>query len=450
MLAQARAHLRAGTSSIVMQAPTGAGKTVMVAHMVATAAQRGHTCWFLAHRRELIQQGSGTFQECGVPHGIIAAGLDANDSCGVQVASVQTVSRRLHRLAKPTMIVWDECHHVAARSWARIREENPQAIHIGLTATPERLDGHGLDRWFEAIVVGPSVETLTADGWLSPFRIFAPALPDLSGVRTRYGDYARDDLAKAIDRPRIVGNAVEHYRRVMDGRRAVVFACTVLHSTHLAAAFREAGIVAEHVDGSTKTDERDAAVERFRSGETRILCNVELFGEGFDLPAMEGAILCRPTQSLSMYLQQCGRALRPYPGKDEAIILDHAGNCYRHGFPSDERTWSLQGREKRTRRQLEQEVKVRICPSCFGAMPQDVVVCAYCGHKFEPRQDLPSHQEGELEEVQPRAKLREAGRARDFDSLVALGESRGYRYPELWARRVLDARANYKRKARVR
>lgn len=446
MLAVARAHLKAGKRSVCIQAPTGSGKTVMVAKMIGTAVQRGRKCWFIVHRRELINQSSQTLSACGIRHGIISSGWLPDQLAPVQVASIQTVTRRLGSMVRPDLMVWDECHHTAARSWARVKESSPGAIHVGLTATPERLDGRGLDSWFDSLVLGPSTSELITQGWLAPFRIYAPTRPNLDGVHKRGGDYAIEEVAAIVDRPRVIGDAVTHYLRLLRGLRAVAFACTISHSKHLAQSFLAAGVPAEHVDGHTDVDARDSAVDRFKSGKTLVLCNVDLFGEGFDLPAMEGAILCRPTQSLSMYLQQCGRTLRPMEGKEMAVIVDHAGNCYRHGFPDDDRPWSLQGREKG--KKAKAEVSVRLCPKCFGAMKPGVSRCIYCGYAFERESPdmIPKHGAGDLEEIKAsrRENIREIGKCRTFEELVALGKSRGYRYPESWAKHVMQAREKFR------
>ena len=342
-LDEIRAHLRDGRRSVLWQMPTGAGKTASTAHMLGSAASKGRRAWFVVHRRELILQSHRAFVDAGVPHGIVAAGFDVSNRRNVQICSVQTLARRLERMAPPDLIVWDECHHLAAGSWSAIYERFPIAVHVGLSATPIRLDGRGLDGHFDVMVRGPSVRELIETGYLVPYRLFAPGTPDLSAVHTRMGDFVKGEVSAVMDKPRVVGDAVDHYRKLAMGRRAVVFAVSIEASHRIVAAFRAAGIPAEHVDGETDARDRDAAIKRFERGETRILSNVDLFGEGFDLPAIEAVIMLRPTQSLSMYLQQVGRALRTSPGKDDALILDHAGNALRHGLPDDDREWSLAG-----------------------------------------------------------------------------------------------------------
>jgi superfamily II DNA or RNA helicase len=443
LIEQARALIRAGEKSILIQSPTGSGKTALTAHMLGAAAERDHQSWFVVHRRELVRQSARTFYSVGIPHGIVAAGFAGAVLQPVQICSVQTLANRHARMRRPKLIVWDECHHVAAASWAKIHEAYPDAIHIGLSATPERLDGTGLGTWFKNIILGPSVSSLIDDGFLAPYRLFAPSRPDLGGVHTRMGDFVRSEAAAVMDKPSITGDAVAHYRKLAAGKRAVVFCTSIEHSQHVVAQFRAAGFSAEHVDGESNPHDRDAALRRFEAGETLILSNVDLFGEGVDIPGIEVAILLRPTQSLSLYLQQVGRALRPAPGKAEALILDHAGNALRHGLPDDDRSWSLDGAKKKRKARDGSEVPVKQCPKCFSVVRAQVQKCA-CGHLWIPQGREVAQVSGELQEVDPallrRQKYREQASAKSLDDLIRLGASRGYRNPRAWALHVYQAR----------
>jgi len=338
-----REAYRQGKRSVLFCLPTGGGKTVTASTIVHGAAQKRNVVWWLCHRRELVSQASTTFYAMGIPHGVVQGGHATDPGALVQVGSIQTVANRVAQLPEPALIVFDECHHIGAASWDALFHRFPRAKVLGLSATPWRLDGQGLGRWFEHMVTGPTVAELIEQGSLSPYRLFAPAMPDLSGVGTAAGDFKRDALSAAMDKPQIVGDAIAHYNRLCPGKRAVAFAAGVDNSKRIAAQFVAAGIPAEHVDGSMSAEARDAAVERFKAGQTLVLSNADLFGEGFDVPAIEAAILLRPTKSLSLHLQQVGRALRPLPGKTEAIILDHAGNSLRHGLPDHERALTSLG-----------------------------------------------------------------------------------------------------------
>lgn len=440
VLDECRDAYRQRHRAVLLCMPTGAGKTVTASTVVHGAAAKGNSTWWLTHRRELATQASQTFHSLGIPHGTVQAGHVSDARALVQVASIQTIVRRLEHLSPPDLIVFDETHHIGAAQWDEIFHRFPRARVLGLTATPWRLDGQGLGRWYGHMVLGPATGELIEEGSLSRYRLFAPAAPDLSGVATTAGDYQRGALAAAMNKPQIVGDAIGHYRRLCSGKRAVAFAAGVENSKAIAAQFCDAGIPAEHVDGSMPAELRDAAVERFRRGETLVLSNSDLFGEGFDVPAIEAAILLRPTKSLSLHLQQVGRALRPAPGKEHAVILDHAGNSLVHGLPDDLREWSLADREKKKRAE-KAEVPVCQCRECFFVY-RPAPKCPQCGHAEPVKAREIEVVEGTLAEVTavPRAKFKEQGKANSLDALIQLGRQRGYKSPEFWARKVWASR----------
>jgi superfamily II DNA or RNA helicase len=440
VLDESREAYRQRHRAVLLCMPTGAGKTVTASTIVHGAESRGNVTWWLTHRRELASQASQTFYGLGIPHGTVQAGHVSDPRASVQVASIQTIVRRLDVLPEPNLLIFDETHHIGAAQWDELFHRFPRARILGLTATPWRLDGQGLGRWYSEMVMGPTVAELIAGGSLSPYRLFAPAMPDLSGVGTTAGDYQRGALAKAMDKPQIVGDAIGHYRSLCAGKRAVAFAAGVENSKNIAAQFNAAGIPAEHVDGSMPAEMRDAAVERFRQGQTLVLSNADLFGEGFDVPAIEAAILLRPTKSLSLHLQQVGRALRPSEGKSEAIILDHAGNSLLHGLPDDEREWSLADREKKKRAE-KSEVPVRQCKECFFVY-QPRPSCPNCGHVPPVQAREIEVVEGTLQEVRKAeavAKRRQVGKARTLEELQQIARERGYKPG--WAYNMYRARA---------
>lgn len=448
IIEECRKKMLTGTKSILIQAPTGSGKTILTAHMLKTAASKGMSSWFICHRRELIKQSMRAFDSIGMSFGIIASGFLEERKHLVQICSVQTLARRMQRYKKPRLIVWDETHHIASKSWDSIHASQPQSFHIGLTATPERLDGTGLGKWFSHMISGPSVQWLIDNKFLSPYRLFAPSSVNMKGVHTKMGDFVKSEMSAAVDKPTITGNAIREYQKLANGKRAVVFCASIEHSRHVVSQFQAAGISAAHVDGETDVDERDNAIKKFESGEIRILSNVELFGEGFDLPAIEVAILLRPTMSLGLYLQQVGRSLRTATGKSEAIILDHAGNCQRHGLPDEERDWSLTGRESRKQSSDESAQSVRICQKCFAAQASGATACKFCGFVFEIKAREVNQVEGSLEEVDLNTirllKRKEQGRAQTREELIAIGRSRGMKNPYGWAHYVLQARQRKK------
>lgn len=442
LIENARGAFREGLRSVLLQLPTGGGKTVTSAVMVRNTVAKGNVAWWLVHRREIINQASATFASLGIPHGLVMGGGITDPMQRVQIGSIQTIARRLHRLPAPNIIVFDEAHHMGARQYQDVFDAFPDAVKLGLTATPARLDGKGLGNWFQRLIEGPTVSLLTERGALCPYRLFAPATPDLAGVKSIGGDFKRDSLAKVMDRPSIVGDAVAHYRRLCSGKRAVAFACSIEHSRNIVAQFLDAGIPAEHVDGAMDTPSRDAAIARFTAGKTLILSNVDLFGEGFDVPAIEAVIMLRPTQSLSLYLQQVGRSLRPMAGKETAIILDHAGNSIRHGLPDDDREWTLEDRIKRAR-SAPAEVPVRQCPECYRVY-RPAPKCPGCGFETPVATRTVEEVDGVLAEIDAAAVKREAkqeeSRCQTLGDWQELAARRGYSSGWAWHRWTIRQR----------
>lgn len=429
--------------SVLLQAPTGAGKTALSAAMTGTATGKGLRTLFICHRVELITQTAETFDKVGIYYGFCSAGMPYNPNAAALVCGIDTLKNRLKDVGKRDLIIWDEAHHTAAAGWRKVREFFPDAWHVGLTATPERLDGKGLDDLYDTLVLGPSVKSLIDDGYLCKYRAFAPSRPQLGQVKKLGGDYNKGQLTEVMDGPSITGDAIAHYQKHAAGKRAVAFCTSVAHSEHVAQQFRAAGVPAVALDGTTDRVVRAAALAQFRRGEIHVLCNVDLFGEGFDLPAIEAAILLRPTQSLALFLQQVGRALRPVPGKDHAIILDHAGNIMEHGLPDDERDWTLQGKKGR-KKKGEDEEKVRQCGECFHCH-EPAPACPECGYVYpraKPRQI--EEVAGELEEIdqeQLRAqRKREQAMAVTVDDLIKLATAKGYKNPAKWAAHIWTAR----------
>ncbi len=441
---ESSALFRSGKRRPLLVSPTGSGKTVLVSHMIRTAVSRGLTVWFVVHRRELVEQSLRTLAACGVAAGAIAGGYPREPHHAVQVVSIQTAARRLERLERPRFMVFDEAHHAVAGSWARVIEWNPSARCIGLTATPERLDGRGLGDVFDSMVLGPSVASLIADGHLAPYRFFTQRL-DTREIHIRAGEYAADELAAMLDKPQVVGDVVKHYLKHTPGRRAIVFGASVEHSQHLANEFNAAGVVARHVDGDTPADERRESTDGFHAGRVTVLCNCYLFGEGYDVPDAEVCIMARPTASLGLYLQQVGRVLRPRPGKT-AFIADHAGNILRHGLPDDEREWSLDSGKRKPRDDEDQPL--RRCEECFWMMPAWAKKCGNCGAVFTPAErNGPLMVDGELVEMtresleaaRTRDNLRaEIARANNTAALQAIAERMGYKPG--WVKHVRESK----------
>jgi superfamily II DNA or RNA helicase len=346
----------------------------------------------------------------------------------------------------PDIFIPDEAHLSAAKSQAEIIEyyRSQGALIVGLTATPWRLSGEGLNHLYDVMVQGPTTRWLIENGFLSDYKLFAPSRPDLGDVHTRMGDYINAELETAMDNSSITGNAISHYIQHGQGRRTLCFCVSIKHSNHVAEQFRSQGIMAAHIDGETKHEDRVKAFKMFADGEIKVITSVAIFSEGFDLSAqidrevpVEACILLRPTQSLTLYLQQVGRALRRK--SEPALILDHAGNTMRHGLPDDDREWTLEGNPKRSRGKKEVEaVNIRQCPQCFMVHRPTVTACPSCGHIYVAAGRIPTEKEGELVEVDKEAqrvahkkKMKHRGwlisKATCFEDFMAIEKEYGYK-----------------------
>jgi len=482
-----RAEMRVGHSAVLFVLPTGGGKTVTYAAMSQGAALRGNRILILEHRKELIRQASLAVGGLGVNHQVIAPAdkvakiraahveklgwpmIDKHSH--VAVASVQTLARRFDWLKAfdPNIIVIDEAHHAVAGTWARIIEACPKAKLVGVTATPVRTDGQGLGKGcggcFDAMVLGPSMRELIQMGYLVRPRVFSPPGYDRENAAHKGDDIDLQAVASSPDRKAIIGDAVQHYRELADGKAAIVFCCSVKDAEDTAQKFRDAGYRFEVVHGDMEDEDRDYRIAGLGDGRIQGIVTVDVVSEGTDIPAAEVAILLRPTESESLYLQQVGRVLRTVyapgfdlgteegrhdaieaSGKTYGLIIDHVGNVDYHGMPAADREWTLDGKKRGKRGALIKEKAERVlqCPKChYTEEPR--AVCGgprrdgtFCDHVFEVQSRTLEVREGTLQErtddtlPPPRIKT---GAAKDMAQLKAMGVSTGR------AQHILQARA---------
>jgi superfamily II DNA or RNA helicase len=448
LVADLRSKLVAGWKAPLLVSPTGSGKTVMFAYLAGKMAARGTRAIIMAHRKELIKQISDTLADFDVPHGFITAGTKYDEDPCVHVASAFTAVRRLKSILAPDYVIVDEAHHaIAGSTWRKCidhwRSLNPKLRIIGVTATPQRLGGEGLHSTFDSMIIGPDTRTLIDAGYLCEYKMFAPPVPlNTSSLHMRGGDYRRDEVDALVDKPKITGNAVAHYRKYLDGRPTVAFANSIAHARHVAEDFAAAGYRSASIDGAMKAEDRDEVVRDFSAGQLNVMVSCDLVSEGFDVPGMHGAIFLRPTESLALYLQQCGRVLRTFADKEHAFILDHVGNSARHGLPCDERHWTLAG-SKKSKRKDPDDIAIRQCPNCGCVCAQSAMVCDECEYAFPKKVRTLAEVKGELELVKRRRQLefkRQRAEAVDLPSLIEVGKMRGFKNPRAWAEHVLDAR----------
>ena len=449
MIDDARAALRR-TNRVLLQGPTGCGKTALTVHMMGTAASQGKRSVFLVHQNELLSQTSRALWEQRLEHGMIAAGKRPS-RLPAQVASVQTLVRRLDQYPDPDLIIIDECHRSAASTYQRVLEAYPNARVIGLTATPRRTDGKGLSDTYGEIVQGPTIRQLIDAGYLCDYEIYAPpSTVDLSAVKTSMGDYDKRELEQTMDKPTITGDAVATYRKHASGKRAAVMCVSIRHAEHVRDSYQAAGIPAEMLEGSMTNTERETVINRLKSGETLVVTAVNLLVEGLDVPGIEVVQWLRPTKSLIVFMQGNGRGFRTAPGKDRLIILDQVGNWKLHGLPDEDREWSLEGKKKRKHKTEEDpDVNVQQCKHCFHIFRPGPSECPACGKPVEVRAKAELEVvEGDLEridvEAERKARKQEQGTARGLRDLVTLGVRRGMKNPTGWAVHVYAARSGRK------
>lgn len=443
-----RESLKAGKSSPLFVLPTGGGKTVIFCHIAHKTSDKNKNVLVLVHRVELLRQTSKALTKSGVHHGLINPKYTQDYSKSVQVASVQTLVNRLDKIPAPDLIIIDEAHHATAGSWRKVIEAFPRAKVLGVTATPCRGDGSGLGvesgGVFDDLIIGAQISDLINRGFLVEPVVYAPPSQlDLSAIRIVRGDYDSKQVEKAIDKPKIIGDTVAHYRKLCHGAPAVAFCASIKHAEHVADAFREAGYRAYSVDGSMDDGTRSRILDGLGNGTVDIVTSCDLISEGTDIPAIGCAILLRPTQSLGLYIQQVGRALRPSPGKKEAIILDHVGNVLQHGMPDDIREWDLSAKKRKGRSKAsEASIQIVQCESCYQVFkPADV--CPACGEPVKRKiKEMPDQVDGELTKIDKdqikMQRVRLVSNARTLEELKEVGKQLGYKRG--WAEHVFNSR----------
>lgn len=444
--------------AVLMQAATGAGKTAMAVDMISGAHSKGSRAWFLVPRRELLAQTIETFMAHVIPFGVISPDYSANALEPIQIGMTPTVARRLDRLAPPDVAFIDECHYGGAELEAIIEWLRARGCRIvGLSATPLKTNGRGMGEWYEHMEAGLSVAELIKHKRLSDFRYFAPSTPDLSGLRTRDGQYVKSDVEGFMEsQSQIIGDAVKAYRENASGMLNAVFATSRKHMGQIIQKFRDEGIAAQGIDGTMDADQRKAVIKGFARREFTVLANVQLMTFGFDLAQaaqMPVTVECmsdlNPLKSLPMQMQKWGRVLRAkdYP----AFIFDHGNNHQVHGFPDSDREWSLAGADKRgnSGERSEPTRQCELGDGGCGFVFRPAPVCPNCGRFIPVKGRMVEEVDGELTEVDRTAQRRDEvkqrkqqqGRAKTLEDLIAEGHRRGMKNPTGWARHVMAGRA---------
>ena len=368
-------------------APCGAGKSIIIGSIAKQTADKGNRVLFLVHRRELIDQIEETFSFVGVPKENYELGM------------VQTIVRRLDKTVKPSLIITDENHHGLAASYRKIYDYFEDVPKLGFTATPIRLNGSGLGDINDILIEEVDAKWLIENEYLSPYKYYAPKLIDTELLKLNsLREFSSTSINQAMEQRKIYGDVIKHYEELARNEQAIVYSHSVEASQAVAEEFKAAGYNAAHIDGKTPKSERDEIINKFREREIQILTNVDIIGEGFNVPDCSTVIMLRPTQSLSLFIQQSMRGMRHRPGKT-AIIIDHVDNVRRHGLPDTQRQWSLEGSKKTS---SETIIKIRECVNCFAVYPPNEDKCPMCGHvpKVEEREsEYEVDESAELQEV---------------------------------------------------
>ncbi|MCL1826437.1 MAG: DEAD/DEAH box helicase [Candidatus Cloacimonetes bacterium] len=432
---------RKGYKSVLFQLATGGGKTVIFSEVCRRAVLKGNSVLILVHRYELIKQIANTLNDFGVDFGIIAAGTPQINK-QVMIASVQTLIRRLDSINDPTLIICDECHRITANTYTTILKHYHTALVLGVTATPCRTDGTGLNKVFDVMVNGASASELMKMGRLAkPIYYAPPQQYDLDSIKTIMGDWNSGELENKINKSAITGDCISHYQSICNGASALCFCISIKHAENVARQFNEAGIPSANIDGTMTGEQRVEIINKLKNGQIKVLVSVDLLSEGFDVPAVDCVISLRPTQSLVIFMQQIGRGLRIAEGKSTCIVLDHANNIFRHGAIENITDWTLEGGHKRAK-SLEALPSIKRCKKCFVILTG--AKCQVCGSEPEVSEKELEIKEGELQRIElekiRKQNRKEQGMARTLPELLVIAKKTGKKPG--WAYYVYNSRIN--------
>ncbi len=387
-----RQEFKKGHKRVLLTVATGSGKTTIASAIAQSSLMKGKRIIFVAHRQEIIYQIHSRLAKHGIDSGIIMNGHPTEDK-PVQVASVQTLIRRVHPPAD--VIIFDECHHIISSSWAGIAK-NYNYI-IGLTATPWREDTKSLGDIFQSIVCPITMQELIDQGYLVQPRYFG-AKQDFSDIKVVRGDYDNQQLFRKVDKKMLYDGVVDKFKQFGVGK-ALVFCINIEHSKNTINTFKLAGYKGEHIDCDTDKKERKKILDDFKAGEYDILSNCSLFTEGTDIPDVGTIILNRATKSKSLYFQMVGRGLRTVEGKKHCTVIDHGNNVYEHGIVEADIEYSLLPKKKSRSMGEEIEPQVKECPECSSLVGVRTLVCKHCGHIFPIEEKEIELKEAEFEEI---------------------------------------------------
>lgn len=423
---QARNELAKGHKSVLLTSPAGSGKSVVIAEIARLTTAKGGRVMFTVHRQELVSQIIQTFKANGVNL----------DLCTIM--TVGKIKNRMDHLPKPNLIITDETHHSKAKTYQQIYEFYADVPRLGFTASPWRMNGAGFEDVYETMVEGPTVEWLIANNKLAPYTYYSVKLVnDQKLKKSSTGDYTNKSIDDAIGKT-IFGDVVKTYQDKVNGQKTIIYAHDIEYSKMTAQAFRDAGIEAVHCDSKTPKGERNRIMYNFKAGKIKVLCNVDLISEGFDVPDCSCVIMLRPTQSLVLFIQQSMRCMRYQPDK-QATIIDHVANYKRFGMPDTPREWSLTGWKKNKKKKSDSSgPPIKTCNHCFAVVPAQCRQCPICGCVIEV--DADGMQEDKTAKIEKIGEFKmtakyydnkygrmEAKDANSVEDLYKIAKKRGYK-----------------------
>ena len=399
-------------NGVIAVLPCRSGKSYIMEAICDAARKKNSQVLILAHRNILLEQHR-----------------ELIDYPNVRIESVFTEANHLGENGPVDLIIIDEAHISGCKTYHDVCDYY-KCKRVLFTATPSRLDGKPLDLG-DIIVEGITAEELIEMGYISDYDLYAPKVDiDLSKLTVNDGDYSTVQLEEVMLNPKIYGDILKYYKELADNKQAIAYCTSIKHSMAIKNLFDENGYPARHIDSHTPLKEREMIMQDFKEGKFKILCTVNIISEGITLPTCEVCLALRPTQSLSLWIQQACRALTPVKGK-KAVIIDYTGNVFRHGMPTEQHEWSLEERKKCRNSSGEEEVIARRCSECLRVYEGNDKVCPYCGHdNGKTKKQIEEEKRIELEkitEIQKKEKRREVGRTRSFEELCNICRERGYK-----------------------
>lgn len=357
---------------VILLAPCGSGKTVIASSIMQDAIKKGNKVWFIVHRSELMKQANDTLERYGIP------------KKNIEVYMVQSLAHKLDKIKEePNLIIVDECQHSSSSTYRKIINQYPNAYILGLSATPTRLTGKPLGDIYETIISEVTAKQLIEMKYLADYSYYAPELNiDFNNIKIKAGDYDTEDVNRAMSKAKIYGDIIKTYKKLANNKKTILYCASIEYSKKMEKLFSENGYKIKHFDGTTPEKERQQIVEDFRNNKIQMLTNVDLIGEGFDVPDCECVLLLRPTQSLNLFIQSSTRCLRKN-GDKKAIIIDYVNNIQKHGLPTMDRQWSLDKKVKEYDNENDDgTLRIRVCKECFSTF-EGGDVCPYCGAEYE-------------------------------------------------------------------